>query len=329
MNMNLITGLMGFFEVTFGMMMLIIAFVQFIRRKNPAGIFATGLMSSSMGIWTLYNSEIQGLFAVNVSKGFINLLFFATILASCVYCVKKEKTAGGRTVRRIPDLCLYVLAIIIAIGAVIHLTMEDKEATGINELFLPLIFDLLMLFSCILELNDIYTEHAGNVVLEDAAYTDVLTGLKNRAYCDSRFRSFASDPHQTYTIISLDVNGLKHVNDTYGHVAGDELIRDSAEILSVVFDDIGDVIRMGGDEFVVIIDGRRRHHLQKSLKQMEKIEETTSQNREYNIKISYGIAYSDRKSLMTPDEVYRAADEKMYEMKKIIHKDISNVQETV
>ena len=53
--------------------------------------------------------------------------------------------------------------------------------------------------------------------------------------------------------ISIDLNGLKRVNDTYGHVAGDELIRAAADCMKNSFNEYGKIYRIGGDEFAVII----------------------------------------------------------------------------
>lgn len=122
-------------------------------------------------------------------------------------------------------------------------------------------------------------------------------------------------------MISLDVNGLKIVNDTMGHEAGDMLIKDSASVLSTIFKEADKVIRMGGDEFLVISEKKSRGRLASKLRRMEKLLTIRSRKRPYDISISYGIASSDEDLTSSADNVYRLADQRMYEMKKQMKKE--------
>ncbi|MCR5113773.1 MAG: diguanylate cyclase [Acholeplasmatales bacterium] len=78
---------------------------------------------------------------------------------------------------------------------------------------------------------------------------DVLTGLLNRRGYDN-FLSKVSD-NDTLNAVFCDLNGLKNINDTIGHEAGDEFIKDFAKLLNESFGD-GNIFRISGDEFVVI-----------------------------------------------------------------------------
>lgn len=84
---------------------------------------------------------------------------------------------------------------------------------------------------------------------------DELTGLYNRRAFERDVSNIEKTPMAKFlTIISLDVNGLKYTNDTFGHAAGDELIIGTAECLKKTFNSNGKIYRIGGDEFAVIID---------------------------------------------------------------------------
>ncbi len=92
------------------------------------------------------------------------------------------------------------------------------------------------------------------VNLSNISYHDEITGLFNRRYYEdilSQIRNGEAEPD--YTVIAIDVNGLKKVNDNVGHSAGDELICGAAGILDDCFSKIGSVCRIGGDEFAVIL----------------------------------------------------------------------------
>ena len=90
---------------------------------------------------------------------------------------------------------------------------------------------------------------------KDEAERDMMTGLKNRREYERKLEEFRKLRElENITVISLDVNGLKYVNDNIGHAAGDELIKGSASVIDDFFKDIGFTYRTGGDEFMVLIN---------------------------------------------------------------------------
>ena len=96
--------------------------------------------------------------------------------------------------------------------------------------------------------------------LEQLAYRDPLTGLLNRRALDERAaQAFDVAPRstRTVTVVSLDINRLKQVNDTLGHLAGDQLIQSVARALTTEFSRLAGslVARVGGDEFTVLVSG--------------------------------------------------------------------------
>lgn len=213
---------------------------------------------------------------------------------------------------------------IVSVGVIVDVTryyLKGLIVLNCRILFtsvMPLVsvvFVMMMIYAYLVHLNDNYMQQAEEQVLKKLAYTDVLTDLHNRAWCNRRFEELARDP-SSYTIVSFDVNGLKKVNDTLGHAAGDSLLKDAGRILKACFEDYGDVIRMGGDEFLVLMTGCRKRILNRCLKRMEKLEAVYSTRRRYEIQISYGAAASNENRQMSPDELYRTADSLMYQMKK-------------
>ncbi len=89
--------------------------------------------------------------------------------------------------------------------------------------------------------------------MEHIASEDPLTGLANRRkverHIETRIRS-----GKTFSVISLDLNGFKKLNDTYGHLAGDDLLKQFATELRTVFRSHDVIGRVGGDEFIVLVD---------------------------------------------------------------------------
>jgi diguanylate cyclase (GGDEF)-like protein len=102
--------------------------------------------------------------------------------------------------------------------------------------------------------------------LEQLAYRDPLTGLLNRRALDEQAeQAFEVLPgaRRTVTVVSLDINRLKQVNDTLGHLAGDQLIQSVSRALTAAFGPLAGtlVARVGGDEFTVLCSGHDPVHV--------------------------------------------------------------------
>ena len=89
--------------------------------------------------------------------------------------------------------------------------------------------------------------------IQRLSYYDALTGLKNRRAYENAVLNYDITANLPISIISADVNGLKIINDAFGHNVGDQLLIDTANILKSTFLCIDCIFRIGGDEFVVIL----------------------------------------------------------------------------
>ncbi len=193
--------------------------------------------------------------------------------------------------------------------------MPDREVMDGSILpFGVLIFILLLIISYLIGLYGSVIDATEKETLTRLAYQDTLTNLYNRSMSEKLFEE-CDAAEEDYTLINLDLNGLKKVNDTLGHIKGDQLIKDFAEILSGAFSEIGTVIRMGGDEFAVVIRHADEAAVEDAIDQMEREAEKASWRGEYEISASYGIASRHEMPDATAEQVYKAADERMYEMK--------------
>jgi len=89
-----------------------------------------------------------------------------------------------------------------------------------------------------------------------AARTDSLTGLYNRNYLETLFNQYKQNTNfsdQTFSLLYFDLDGFKKINDTYGHSAGDMVLKKIAKRLKAELSDQGDAVRIGGDELIVFI----------------------------------------------------------------------------
>ena len=149
---------------------------------------------------------------------------------------------------------------------------------------------------------------------QSQANIDPLTGIKNRhAYLEAEKRldrQIAGYRVSPFAILMMDVNDLKKVNDTAGHQAGDQYIRDACKIICDIFKH-SPVFRVGGDEFAVIAQGDDYSYLDKRLRSMRKHNEEALQSG--GIVIACGMSKFDNDTCAAA--VFERADHAMYENK--------------
>lgn len=151
--------------------------------------------------------------------------------------------------------------------------------------------------------------------LREAAERDSLTGLYNRRSFEAQLNSFDQTFCQSFSILLLDIDGLKLINDTLGHLSGDQLIRSMADIIDTIFSPLGFVGRIGGDEFGVIMEGVTPANIEYYLLNLNKMVETYNQTHDtIQITLSYGYATVESDEIRTL-YLYQEADNNMYQNK--------------
>lgn len=140
---------------------------------------------------------------------------------------------------------------------------------------------------------------------------DSLTGLFNRTYFEQQMSLI--NGHSS--IIVCDVDGLKLVNDTFGHEAGDRLLIKAATIIQSALDEHLNLARIGGDEFAVLIPHNNRERIHEICTSVNRaVEQYNQENPQLMISISMGFAVSNS-PLANINELYREADDNMYHEK--------------
>lgn len=151
------------------------------------------------------------------------------------------------------------------------------------------------------------------------AYRDGLTGVKNKlAYIESLRRleiESKTTSFEGYGVVVFDLNGLKIINDTKGHEAGDELLKNACRLICEHYKH-SPVYRIGGDEFVAILTGSDFDNREQIKKQFD--EQIDANNRDGKVVVSSGMAVFDAKIDESYTEVFIRADKKMYERKQAL-----------
>ena len=151
--------------------------------------------------------------------------------------------------------------------------------------------------------------------INNLAYSDKLTGIKNSTAYLQEVTFIKNDILQKkadFAIFVVDANGLKYINDNYGHEVGNELIIKVTQMIGEVFGS-ENIYRIGGDEFAVVLYGVTQAVCEKYCKLFEEIVE--SQKGKIWASASIGYAIYDKKKDSTYESVFSRADEDMYENK--------------
>lgn len=158
-------------------------------------------------------------------------------------------------------------------------------------------------------------------VMEELAHKDAMTGIKNKtAYSEtvSKLDGKISAGDAKFCIIMIDVNFLKRVNDTYGHERGNEYLINACNLACEIFGR-EDVYRVGGDEFVVVLDGEKvsacEENVAKIRAMIEKFRADDKLEAWEKISAAIGVAYYQAGVDKSADEVFKRADSDMYKNK--------------
>ena len=145
--------------------------------------------------------------------------------------------------------------------------------------------------------------------------TDILTNLPNRLAFTSEADKLEQNLPDDLTIVQLDINGLKQVNDNLGHIAGDQLICAAATCIDKVFSAYGTSYRTGGDEFIALLRGDVR---EEELTRELDISAAAWRGSDGRIHLSISCGFAKAKD--HPDEKFgtllKMADDRMYEQKR-------------
>jgi len=192
---------------------------------------------------------------------------------------------------------------------------EKKQRALIGLLIIVLMGLIFILFKVF---NTLVNQKTKSKILKEKQklmYQDSLTGLKNRTYFDKRIEALKDK--ENFCFVMIDLDELKEINDTYGHLLGDELIKMAAVKIKEMFKGF-EHIRFGGDEFLLISENKSEETLKTLIRKSKKAaEEAKIVFEDITLTgFSYGIGFAIRKNLdETINDVFIRADQSMYRNK--------------
>lgn len=213
-------------------------------------------------------------------------------------------------------------------SACIHPIFFGNEQLGImvfqmNIQNYSLIDNLTVELACALKLTSTFTTQLRvEEKLAALSQTDELTGLYNRR----GFFTLAQEKYQISiaegqdgVLFFTDMDGLKRINDTYGHHEGDEAIISMSKILKKTFSDEDILARIGGDEFVILCTGRTSRYIEEVVTQINKHCDAynTCSDKLYSLSISVGGIFYSHDEAEPLDALMSRADKLLYEKKRM------------
>jgi len=166
--------------------------------------------------------------------------------------------------------------------------------------------------------------HRMQQVIRNLSLIDDLTGLYNRRgfwTIAEQHWHLARRNHRDLAVIMADMDSLKGINDKFGHLAGDQAIKDIADILKSTFRKSDIIARIGGDEFAVMAVEAARGNVRILTRRLEENLAKWNQpaNRIYRLSLSYGSANFDAENGVPVEEIMARADEALYAHKRSKH----------
>ena len=300
---------------------------DYILTPTATGALVMQMHRNSRKSWLL-TGVLAGLLALNAVFQIISAFFGLTVvidshhvyskgplypayLALCMIVILMVITVFfmyGRLFRRRNRFSLYAILLLVLVGFMFQAALPG----GYRVAYLSMTMGAALLY---IHISEYSQQEADDTVSRQQAQieTDALTGLYSRlAYSNElQRRDGAGRLPDGFAAVMLDIDGLKSVNDSLGHEAGDELIGGAAQCILKVFGGLGRCFRTGGDEFVVLGE-MDREQTEDALRRLETECAAWSGSLVGQLHLSAGFALAEDHAGLSAEALVKEADQAMY-----------------
>ena len=196
-----------------------------------------------------------------------------------------------------------------------HTLLISKDGTRrpIEDSAAPIMQEDGLIIGVVLVFRDFSEKKLKQQEIEYLSYHDQLTGLYNRRFFENTIKKFDEEKIIPMTLVMADVNGLKLVNDAFGHKEGDIILQKVAKILDNESREEDIVARIGGDEFVLLLPNI---DFENALKTIKRINNAVDTEEVSNIVLSISMGFAVRTDINeTMNDVFKKAEDQMYRHK--------------
>ncbi len=174
----------------------------------------------------------------------------------------------------------------------------------------------IMLITSLIISTSVAMINAAQKSLSYLSTHDTLTGLYNRLFFETEIKRLENSRQFPISVIMADIDGLKDINDTFGHSTGDQVLVNLANLFSDVFRQEDIVSRLGGDEFVILLPNTDASIVKKIIKRIKK-QIIAYNKRHKDLPINFSMGISTAKQGESLEGHLKNADKLMYEEKQI------------
>lgn len=204
--------------------------------------------------------------------------------------VSGNRKPQGETVRRRKD------------GSLIHVSYSTFPVRTGNE-----IVGYYIIYT------DITARKKAEEQLKFVSLHDPLTGLSNRAYFEHKLQELQKQPPDYLGMIVCDIDGLKIINDSFGHITGDKMLVNTGRIIKECLREDASIARIGGDEFAILLPGYRESEVESLCGEIrDNIEFFNNMTNQSAVNISVGYSFKDVDSVLNTYQLFVEADNNMY-----------------
>lgn len=255
------------------------------------------------------------------------IIAFLLVVINFITPIVFEIPRDTNVFSRLPLLSVNFIMTYMMIGYSVFITIKERKKLNPMVLIAVLLFVLLPVLASLLQLYNfglivMYPILTLSIIVfylfleTTSASSDYLTGLFSRSRFDEVVTSKVQR-NEVFTVVMLDLDDYKQLNDKYGHITGDHVLIMFANVMKHVFGPKALSARYGGDEFVVVIDDVTDSLiLNYNAKLKSKINESTDPIFQ-TLKFSYGYSTRTKSNQLDYDALLRIADKVMYEDKAV------------
>ena len=286
------------------------------RNKWSAAINIVLLVNIVFQVFALFGNWMIVIDGQNTySHGSLYFVYVAVCLIVLVL-VATQFLIYGRSFSRQNRLSLYAIMIFILVGVIM------QEVVGeVRTAHLSLAAGVALLFIHNAEFAQLAQDE--NIARQNAQImTDALTGLRSRFAYSKALKELAAQDSLPEGLVafSVDVNGLKRVNDTLGHDAGDELICGAATCIRNTFGDAGECYRTGGDEFVVLAMMQPAQAVA-AIERLQRETQSWKGQAVQEMHLAAGYALASEYPELSPEKLIAQSDKAMYAAKAAYYRE--------
>lgn len=272
-----------------------------------------GLCSALTSLILFILNIIDMMLPVTILNYYIFILCLFTIILTALPVLEYRKEKKNFSIIMKGSVVFGVFAIVELLFYLLNITFFESSSILLIGLFF---FCIFLFIEFINDFKMSYKNELKTNTYKILAYTDSLTGLKNRTAFLEELSKIDLTRSTEIGIAMFDLNGLKKINDEKGHLTGDYVIMECANFLrSILKDQL--VFRLGGDEFVAILSTMTINALEMKMK-LSKINEN-----KFSFEIAYGYAKFSKNEDKNLFDTIDRADKEMYQckarLKKIEH----------